>query len=303
MGSLQSTNQGADRRVEPGRDPPGSFLMSLDEPNEEITEQWHDDLHEWYICQDDQCSVEPARISCDVSQKRGFCSCLKRRFVSASTNIQVSTPLECDSHSAAGDVGVVFSQKPSVVAWLQRCFRVSHLFGLPAPRKVDSSNRTHIPAISGVAANGSSVVGKIATTTRMMCWYLLMVGMTFCLDRVVHAPSGADACSTNSSFVDTFHVDPWNSRDNVEQRVQRRVRRNRVDLVQHGGQVTNPKDRNTAVKPRGYKIRHVQQHRFATASDRARWRAKLEESWRPMALAVIVIFLVVGPYSQRFAPT
>ena len=61
--------------------------------------------------------------------------------------------------SAAGDVGVVFSKKPSVVAWFQRCLCVPHLFGLPAPRKVDSSSRTHIPAISGVAANGSSVVG------------------------------------------------------------------------------------------------------------------------------------------------
>ena len=215
------------------------------------------------------------------------CSCLKRRFVSASTDSQVSTQHECDSHSA-GDVGVVLPQKPSLVARFQRCLCVPHLFGLPAPRKVDSSNRTHIPAISRNAANNSSVVGKIATTTRMMCWYLLMVGITFCLDRVVHAPNGADACSTNSSSVDTFHVDPWNSRDIVEQRVQRRVRRNRVDLLQLGGQVTNPKDWNTAVKLRGHKRRHVQQHRLATVSDRARWRATLEESWRPMTLAVIM---------------
>ena len=121
-----------------------------------------------------------------------------------------------------------------------------------------------------------------------MCWYLLMVGMTFCLDRAVHAPHGADACSINSSFVDTFHVDSWNSRDNVEQRVQKRVRRNRVDLVQLGGQVTNPEDRYTAVKHRGYKTRHVQQHRLATVSGRARWRAKLEESWRPITLALVV---------------
>ena len=198
-----------------GRDPPDDLLVSLDEPNEEITEQWHDDLHVWYICRDDQCSVEPARISR---------SCLKRRFVSASTHSQMSTPRECVSLSAAGDVGVVFSQKPSVVAWFQRCFRISHLFGLPAPRKVDSSNRTHIPAISRVPANGSSVLGKIATTMTMVCWYLVMVGITFCLDRAVHAPSGADACPTNSSFVDTFHVDLWNIRDNVEQRVQNRVR-------------------------------------------------------------------------------
>ena len=85
----------------------------------------------------------------------------------------------------------------------------------------------------------------------------------------------------------TLFTSTWNSRDNVEQRVQRRVRRNRVDLVQLGGQMTNPKDRNTAVKLRGYKIRHVQ-HRLATVSDRARLRAKLEESWRPTTLAVIV---------------
>ena len=165
-----------------GSDPPDDFPLSLDEPNEEITEQWHDDLHEWYICRDHQCSVESTGISRDVSQKLGYhrvCSCLKRRFVSASTNSKISTQHEFDSHSAAGDVGVVFSQKPSVVPWFQRCLCVPHLFGLPAPSKVDSSNRTHIPAISGVAANGSSVVGKIATTTRMMCWYLLMVGMTF----------------------------------------------------------------------------------------------------------------------------
>ena len=58
-----------------------------------------------------------------------------------------------------------------------------------------------------------------------------MVGMTFCLDRAVHAPHGADVRPTNSSFVDTFHVDSGNNRDNVEQRVQRMVRRNRVDLV------------------------------------------------------------------------
>ena len=84
--------------------------------------------------------------------------------------------------------------------------------------------------------------------------------------------------------MDTLHVDPWNSRDNVEQRAQR----NRVDLVQLGGQMTNPKDWNTTVKLPVQRRRHVQQHRLATVSDRARWRATLEESWRPMTLAVIV---------------
>ena len=134
MGSLQLRNQVADRRAEPdedrvadfsvvtdGRDSSDDFIVSLDDPNEEITEQWQDGLHDWYLCRDDQCTVEPARISRGVSQKRGyfrFCSCLKRRFVSACTNSQISTPRECDSHSTTGDVGVVFSQKPSVVAWV-----------------------------------------------------------------------------------------------------------------------------------------------------------------------------------------
>ena len=183
MGLLQPRNQVADRRAEPdeeraadssvvtgGGDPPDDFPVSLDEPNEEITEQGHDDLYEWYICRDDQCSVESTGISRDVSQKRGYhrvCSGLKRRFVSARRNSQMSTQHECDSHSAAGDVGVVFSQKQSVVAWFQRCLCVLHLFGLPAPRKVDSSNKTHIPAISGVAANGSSVVGKAKLQRRL----------------------------------------------------------------------------------------------------------------------------------------
>ena len=192
MGSLQPGNQVADRRAEPDEeraadssmvsgksDPPNDFGVPLDDPNEEITEQWQDGLHEWYICRDEQCSVQPARISRDVSQKRSylrFCSCLKRRFVSACTNSQISTPRERDSHSAARDVGVVFSQKPSVVAWFQRCFRVPYVSGLPSPREVDSTDRTYFPGISRVATNGSGVVGKIATTARIMCLYVLMVG-------------------------------------------------------------------------------------------------------------------------------
>ena len=61
MGSVQPRNQVADRRAESdeeraadssvvtgGNDPPDDFPVSLDGPNEEITEQWHDDLHDWY---------------------------------------------------------------------------------------------------------------------------------------------------------------------------------------------------------------------------------------------------------------
>ena len=76
MGSLQPRNQVADRRAEPdeervadfsvvtdGRDSSDDFLVSLDDPNEEITEQWQDGLHDWYICRDDQCPVESTAIA------------------------------------------------------------------------------------------------------------------------------------------------------------------------------------------------------------------------------------------------
>ena len=92
MGSLQQRNQVADRRAEPdeeraadssmvtGRsDPLDDVVVPLDDPNEEITEQRQDGLHEWYTCRDGRCSVEPARISCDVSQRRSshsLCPCL-----------------------------------------------------------------------------------------------------------------------------------------------------------------------------------------------------------------------------------
>ena len=29
------------------------FVVPLDDPNEEITEQWQDDLHDWYTCRND----------------------------------------------------------------------------------------------------------------------------------------------------------------------------------------------------------------------------------------------------------
>ena len=75
MDSLQSRNHVVDKRAEPGEkragnstlvrrrsDHPVEFAVHLDDPNEEITEQWQDGLHEWYIRRDDQCSVKPNRI-------------------------------------------------------------------------------------------------------------------------------------------------------------------------------------------------------------------------------------------------
>ena len=63
---------------------------------------------------------------------------------------------------------------------------------------------------------------------------------------------------------------------------------NRVDLIQLGGHVTNPEDQHTVVRDRGSKARHVRQDRLARVSDRTKWRAKLEESWRPTTLAVVM---------------
>ena len=81
---------------------------------------------------------------------------------------------------------------------------------------------------------------------------------------------------------------PLDLRDSVEQRVRRKCLMNRVDLVQLGGQVPNLKDPHTTVRRRGCKTRHVRQNRLAAVSDRTKWRAKLEESWRPTTLALIV---------------
>ena len=301
MDSLQSRNQVDDKRAEPDEkragkstlvrrksDHPVEFAVHLDDPNEEITEQWQDGLHEWYIRRDDQCSVKPNRIPRDVSEMRSsqsLCPCLKRRSVSVSTNSKVSTPRERDSHSASREPFAVLPQKPSVVAWFQRCFRVPHLFGLPSPRKVDSSNRTHIPTISGIAANGSGVVDKIAKTARVICLYVLMVGATSCLDQAVHAFPVADAIPISCPCVEIFHVDP---RDNVEQRVRQNNLMNRMDMVQLGGQLPSCKDPYTDVRRRGGKTRHVRQNQLDKVSDRTRWRARLEESWRPTTLALIV---------------
>ena len=207
-------------------DHPAEFAVHLDDPNEEITEQWQDGLHKWYIRRDDQCSVKPNRISRDVSEMRSrqsLCPCLKRRSVSVSTNSKVSTPREPREPVA------VLPQKPSVVAWFQRCFRLPHLFGLPSPRKVDSSDRTYISGISRIATNGSGVVDKIAKTARVTCLYVLMVGATSCLDQVVHAFPVADASPISCPCVEIFHVDP---RDNVEQRVRQNNLMNRTDVVQ-----------------------------------------------------------------------
>ena len=115
------------------------------------------------------------------------------------------------------------------------------------------------------------VVDKIAKTTRMMCWYLLMVGMTSCC-----ACAAWSGCLSNQFFV-SGHL--------LEQLQQfgaacSEKSFDRAHLVQVGGHVTNPKDWDTTVRLRGYKTRHVQQHRLATVSDRARWQAKLEECWR-----------------------
>ena len=123
-----------------------------------------------------------------------------------------------------------------------------------------------------------------------------------------------DACSTNSSFVDTFHVDPWNSRDNVEQRVQRRVRRNRVDLVQLGGQVTNPEDRGTSVKRCGYRthVMHnntdlqqcqIERESWKSPGDRSlsRWSYRTKKHnlfWRMLQTWLGTSIVVVEEFSE-----
>ena len=103
------------------------------------------------------------RISRDVSHKRRshyFCPCVKRRSGFDNTNSEMTTSRER---------GVVLPQKPSVAAPCQRCFRVSHVFGLSSPRKVDSTDRTHIPGIFRVATNGSNVVAEGGSNVLYVC--------------------------------------------------------------------------------------------------------------------------------------
>ena len=119
------------------------FIVPLDDPNEEITEQWQDGLHVWCTCRDGQCSIKSAtpipdcltessasiRISSVTSQRRSIsnvCSCLRRRLVTVSvrTKSQTSQPCECDSRCLKGPCCRA-PQEPSVVAWFQRCLRVS----------------------------------------------------------------------------------------------------------------------------------------------------------------------------------
>ena len=229
MDSLQSRNQVVDKRAEPDEKRAGNSPLVRHRSDHPVEFAVHlDDPNEeitehWQdgLHERYQGSVKPNRISRDVSEMRSS-QLLCPCLKRRSVSIGANK-------KASMPPVAVLPQKTSVGAWFKRCFRVLHL-------------------------------SKIAKTTRMMWWYLLVVGIMSCLDRAVHVPHGADACLTNSSFVDTFHVDSWNSSDNLEQHVQRKVRRNRVDWVQVGDQVTNPDHRDTAVRLRGYKIRHVQQH-------------------------------------------
>ena len=157
-------------------------------------------------------------------------------------------------------------------------------------------NRTHIPR-NFQSSNEwcKTVVGRIATTARMMCFYVLVVGATSCLDRVVHAFPVVNALPTTSPCVDIFHVDRRHSRD-MEQRVRRKRTMNRADLVQLGGHVTNPEDPNTCCQRPWMQTRHVRQDRLTTVSDRARWRAKLEESWNVLTTWRVQSVLTEAPF-------
>ena len=74
----------------------------------------------------------------------------------------------------------------------------------------------------------------------------------------------AEALPSSCPCVDIFHLVV---RDSVEQRVRQECLMNRVDLVELGGQVSNPKDPYTAVTRRGGRTRHVRQNRLATVSE------------------------------------
>ena len=140
----------------------------------------------------------------------------------------------------------MFSQKPSVAAWIQRCFRCTSPVWIAV---ITQSGLIEQDPHSSNFWNCSKWFRRGGQNCKDVKDDVLLPAdgwnNVFVLDRAVHVPHGADACLTNSSFVDTFHVDLWNSRGNLEQRVQKRVRKNRVDLVQFGGQVTQSRGPGT----------------------------------------------------------
>ena len=180
-------------------------------------------------------------------------------------------------------------QQPSGVDWLQQCFRVSHMFGVPSPRKMDSTDRSYIPGISRAPTNVASVVGKIAAKANMMCVYVLMVGVMSLLGSCGACVSCGGCTSDDFSVFGHISCGSIAQPRQWEQRAGRKCRIHRVDLVQLGGYVTNSEDQYTDVRNRGCKARHVRQDRLATVSDRTRWRVKLEESWRPTTLALVML--------------
>ena len=162
---------------------------------------------------------------------------------------------------------------------------------------MDSTNKTHLPGIYRAPASGTSVVGKIATAAKMICLYVLMVVGTACLDSVGRAIPVVEACPSPSAW-EIFHVAPSSGRDSVERHVQKLCLANRVDLVQFGGHVTKPEDPNTTLRNRGSRARHVRQHRLLTATEPTKWRAKLEEAWRPTTPALVMFPTEISQTTQ-----
>ena len=220
--SLQPRDQVVDKRAEPDeeraaessmvrsrRDHPYEFTVPLDDPNEEIPEQWPP---RWVHVETISVQLSPTEFP--VVSPRGDAATTsvrvsKRRFVSFRTNSEISTPRECDSDSA--------SRGPCCGASTEaiNCCLVPTLFPCTSPVWSASTNQTHFQGISRAPTNGTSVVGKIAKTGKMMCLQVLMVGATPCFDRMVHEFPVVDALPTTSPCVDIFHVDPSHSRDSV----------------------------------------------------------------------------------------
>ena len=105
---------------------------------------------------------------------------------------------------------------------------------------------------SNAVSEGTSVVVNIATTARMMCLCVLVVEVTSCKERVVHAIPVFDMHFRRFLRVWTFH-----------RRNRRKCLMNHVDLVQLGGHVTNPEAPYTVVRDRGGKARHVRLWRWS----------------------------------------
>ena len=137
------------------------LVVPLDDPNEVITEQWQDGLHDWYTCRDaGERSIKSATpvSDCVTEFSTSIRISLSPRGEASATCVRVSdaVPLPSPSGQTARYRRLVnLTPRPSFRATREV---ISCCVVVPSLRTRCSANQTHIPGISRAPTNG--VVGK-----------------------------------------------------------------------------------------------------------------------------------------------